>query len=151
MKSFGSEEGSSLVEFAIASALLFMLLFGIIEVAFAFYTYNFTAEAAKETARYLSVRGSNSCTASNGNLANCNYVSQDISSLVRGLGFPGIDSDRILPCSGSTGACASWPDGDNAPGSRVRVVINYPFLLSLPFWRTTVLQLNSTAEMVISD
>lgn len=150
MKRIASEEGSSLVEFALSSSLLFVMLFGIIDFSFAYYSYNFTAEAAKETARYLSVRGSNSC-ASNANLANCNYSNTDISSLVQGMNYPGIDSSSILPCSANGGACASWPDGDNAPGHNVKVVVNYAFPLSIPFWNAAHLNLQSTAEMVISN
>ena len=148
MKRIASEKGSSLVEFAIASSILFVMLFGILEFSFAFYSYNFTAEAAKETARYLSVRGSNSCV-SNSSLANCNYTSNDVSAIVQGLNYPGITS--IATCSANAGACASWPDGDNNPGHNVKVVVNYSFPLSIPFLSATQLNLKSTAEMVISN
>ncbi|WP_162601667.1 TadE/TadG family type IV pilus assembly protein [Occallatibacter savannae] len=145
---FGNEEGGSLVEFAIASLLLIMMLFGIIEFSFAFYGYHFTAEAAKEAARYASVRGSNACTTANPNLADyCLTGAGDntrITALVAGLGYPGINS-------ANTTAQLSLPDGDNAVGHNVKVDVYYTFPIAVPYWKATRLQMHSTAQMVISN
>jgi Flp pilus assembly protein TadG len=155
MKRFANEEGGSLVEMALVCTLLISVLFGIIEFSFAFYSYNFTAEAAKEAARYLSVRGSNSCIV-NKNLTNCGVTSNaTITNYVQNLGYFGINS--------STTVVATWPDTCGLgsatplaancmdPGSRVKVVVNYTFPITVPFWNYTNLNMQSTAEMVISN
>src|SRR5215469_8508548 len=49
-------DGATLVETAMVSAILFALLFGLIQIGYAFYTYNFVSDAAREAARYASVR-----------------------------------------------------------------------------------------------
>jgi Flp pilus assembly protein TadG len=152
MKRFGSEEGGSLVEMAIASSLLFMTLFGIIEFSFAFYSYNFAAEAAKEGARYASVRGVNSCTLTP-HLSDCGITAAQLQTVVQNMGFPGINATNV------TVNPAMWPDtcldtgvsNCKEPGSNVKVVVNYSFPLSVPFWNATHLHLQSTAEMVISN
>src|ERR1700751_4198757 len=86
-----SEEGSALAEIAIASAVVFALLFGVIQVAYALYTYEYVSEAAREAARYAIVRGSTSCT-NTPNLANCNATGTEIQTYVQGLGYPGLSS-----------------------------------------------------------
>ncbi len=51
------EDGAELVEFTVASLILFTLLFGIIEFSVAIYAGTFTAYAAQRGARYAQVRG----------------------------------------------------------------------------------------------
>lgn len=52
------EKGSVLVESAITVAVLFVILFGIIDFGRALYTYHFVANAAREATRWASVNGS---------------------------------------------------------------------------------------------
>jgi Flp pilus assembly protein TadG len=147
MKRLGNEEGATLVEFALASLALIMMLFGIIEFSFAFYSYNFAAEAAKEAARYASVRGV--CKDSNGNVTNllpdCAITPLKLKELVQNMGYPGINPSNI------TAVDVTWPNGDGYPGHSVKVDITYKFPLSVPFWNATDLYLHSTAQMVISN
>jgi len=155
MKRFGhfakNEEGGSLVEFAIAGSLLFMMLFGIIEFSFAFYSFNFTAEAAKEAARYAAVRGGNSCSGTV-HLSDCGITSTQLQTVVQNMGYPGINAN-------STTVSVAWPDtcsdtgaaNCTEPGSNVQVNVSYQFPLSVPFWKATTLTMHSTAEMVISN
>lgn len=49
------EDGAAAIEFAIVASLLFMLVFGIIDFGFGFHTWNGTAHAAREGARYAAV------------------------------------------------------------------------------------------------
>jgi Flp pilus assembly protein TadG len=143
MKHPESEEGSSLVEFAIVSPILFAMIFGIIEFSLAFYSFNFTAHAAKEAARYAAVRGGHSCEGTP-HLSDCNIASPQLQTIVQNMGYPGIDSSN-------TEVIVTWPDGDNAPGHKVKVNVNYTFPLSVPFWTATQLRTQSTAQMVISN
>ncbi|MGA8089648.1 MAG: TadE family protein [Terracidiphilus sp.] len=55
------EQRSAIVEMAVVRSLLFVVLFGIIELSLAMYTYNYVSDAAREATRYAIVRGS-SCT-----------------------------------------------------------------------------------------
>lgn len=147
MKRFGNEEGSVLVEFAVSSTIFFMLLFGIMDFSFGFYSSNFTAEAAKEAARYASVRGS--CTDSTGNvttndLSDCGVTSDQVQTWVQNMGYPGINPSN-------TTVAVTWPNGSHLPGNNVKVDVTYIFPLSVPFWRNTGLKMESTSEMVISN
>lgn len=147
MKSPGNEEGATLVEFGIASLVLLSFLFGIIDFGFALYSYSYTAEAAKEAARYASVRGTynglGTCTSSE-LLSDCNVTSAQVQTWVQNLGYPGINP-------ANTQVTVSWPDGDNSQGHNVRVDVVYTFPISVPFWAATQFQMHSTAEMVISN
>ena len=148
MKRLADEEGSALVEMGISASLALMVLFAIIEFSFAFYSYNFIAEASKEAVRYASVRGA--CTdpdsgSVTNKLSDCANTSAQLTTLVKGMGYPGINPDNI------TTVAVTWPNGDSYPGHNVRVDITYKFPLSVPFWKATDLYLHSTAQMVISN
>ena len=56
------EEGATLVEMALVCAFIVIpMLFGIIEVSLALYSYNFVTDAAREATRYAVVRGPQTC------------------------------------------------------------------------------------------
>lgn len=113
------EEGATLVEIALSASVLFVMLFGIIEVCMALYSYNFVSEAAREATRYAVVRGPNSClisstfpacdlnplTYGNGNTSytpstsTTPSASDPVQSYVNGLG---------LPYAGQVTAVTSW-------------------------------------------
>src|SRR4051794_4143568 len=61
-KALLGESGATMVEFAFATTILFALVFGIIQISMALYSYHFTADAAREATRWAIVRGSLSCT-----------------------------------------------------------------------------------------
>jgi Flp pilus assembly protein TadG len=132
------EEGASLVEFALCSAVLFMSLFGIIALSGALYSYVFVSDAAREATRYAIVRGS-SCKG----FTDCDI--QDLNSYVKNLGYPGINPANLS-------ASASWPSG-HAPGDVVIVTVNYTYPLNIPFWPKSgsLLNMSSTSQMVISQ
>ena len=89
-----------MVEFAIASSVLFAMLFGIIELGMALYCYTFVSEAAREASRYAAVRGQNSCSADVATDGNCNlgpvkvgssqtaYTTQPLQTWVQALPLP---------------------------------------------------------------
>jgi len=148
MKRYADEEGATLVETGISAALVLMVLFAIIEFSFAFYSYTFIAEASKEAVRYASVRGA--CTdpdsgSVTNKLSDCAITSAQLTTLVKGMKYPGINPDNI------TAVDVTWPNGDSYPGHNVRVDVTYKFPLSVPFWNGTDLYLHSTAQMVISN
>ncbi len=158
-RSISSEEGSSLVEIAIASAILFSLLFGVIQIAYALYTYEYVSEAAREAARYAIVRGSTSCT-NTPNLTNCNATGAQITSYVQSLGFPGLSFSNLTVttawCAGdASSGSMTWASCStstaNSPGNAVNVVVAYAFPLGIPFWKNATVNLSSTSQMAVSQ
>lgn len=163
-----NEEGATIVEMALASGVLLCVLFGIIEICFALYTYNFVAEAAREGTRYAIIRGSISC-APNPSFPDCNLnptTSSAIQTYLRGLGFPnsgGLTATAtwwspVQDGSGST----TWPtpcttaidangNACNAPGNAVKVTVTYTYPLAIPIWGYHPLTVSSTSEMMISE
>jgi Flp pilus assembly protein TadG len=146
-----SEHGSTLVETALTLGLLMTVVFGILEIGWALYSYHFISEAAREGTRYAIVRGS-SCAAA-GSL--CTDVSQaDIRTYVKNLGFPGINSGNmtvtaVWPTTGA--ACTPSVTPCNNPGNLVQVTVAYAFPLSIPAVRASTINMSSTSEMVISQ
>lgn len=132
------EEGATLVEFGLCSAVLFMSLFGIIALSGALYSYVFVSDAAREATRYAIVRGSK-CQG----FTDCNI--QELNTYVKSLGYPGINTANLS-------ASASWPSG-HAPGDVVKVTVTYTYPLNIPFWPQSgsLLHIASTSQMTISQ
>jgi Flp pilus assembly protein TadG len=152
-----SEHGATTVETALASTILFAFIFGIFELPLPLYTYDYVAEAAREGARYAMVRGSTSCT-NTPNLTNCNATKAQIQTFVQGLGFPALTSSNLKVTTTWLTATASQPTtwsscstGCKKPGNLVKVVVTYPFPLSIPFWKSETLNISSTSQMVVAQ
>ena len=145
------ERGSAIVEFAVGASLLFMVVFGIILMALALYTYNVVSESAREATRYAVVRGS-ACTSFG---TACPATAANIQTYVQSIGFPGINSNNLT----ATTAWSVYPAGGNCtpsascnnPGNQVKVTVSYPFLLAIPFVPSRLLSMSSTSQMVISQ
>ncbi|MGB9079059.1 MAG: TadE/TadG family type IV pilus assembly protein [Terracidiphilus sp.] len=171
------EDGASLVEVAVSLAVYLSLLFMVIELSLALYSYNFVSDAAREATRYAVIRGENSCVP-NPTFPNCNLQPGSITSTtnpsrnpvlayIDSLRYPGLDSRNLSAAvtwwvakqnaSGSTSwtiACAGSVDMNgnacNAEGNAVKVVVTYRFPLSIPWVRPTIAQVSSTSQMVIN-
>lgn len=153
------EEGSALVEFALSLPLILALLFGVIEVSYAIYSSSFINEAAREACRYAIVNGA-SCTG----MPDCGFTDSNttLQRYVQSLGYPGIDGSTITVTStwytpSPTGvpnpswvACATGT-GCNAAGDMVKVVVQYPFQLNIPYWTPVTVTLKTSSQMVISQ
>jgi hypothetical protein len=173
-KEGGNEQGAAIVEMALASAVLFTLLVGIIQVSMALYIHNFVSEAAREGTRYAVVRGASSCLYATSAMPDCNLgpttSGNPIQAYLRGLGFPyssGVTATATwwsptgaapnqwtLSCTTATDANATSPlDGDacNYPGHAVRVQVTYSYPLAVPFWGTHTLNISSTSQMIINE
>lgn len=161
------EQGATMVETAIATAVVIMLLFGVFDFSLAFYTYHYVSDAAREGTRWAIVRGSRSC-AQTPNLSDCGATADEIKSYVKGLGYPGIDSANYMDVAVSTGEATDSTAADgtsttiwsantandmtyNAPGDVVTVTVVYHFPLSLPFWKQETINVGSQSSMVISQ
>ena len=99
------EEGSTLVEMALVTSVLFLFVIGIMEVCFALYSYNYISHVAREGSRYMVVRGMDSCLNSNTSPAmpDCNLLPTNITSstnnpvltYIESLGSPGINTANL--------------------------------------------------------
>lgn len=159
---FRSTEGATLVEFSVSCMVVFAMLFGIIDMSLIFYVNNFVSEAAREAARWASVRGSTSCT-NTPNLTECNATSAQIQAYVQGLGYPGMKSSNIsvtttwktATTSGSP-ATTTWsvctPGAGvtcNEPGNAVNVQVTYPFPVGVPLVPITSITVGAVSQMVV--
>jgi Flp pilus assembly protein TadG len=145
-----NEEGATIVEFALSSIVMMAVIFGVIQLSLALYTYNYVSDAAREGARYAIVRGSTSCLTvgkTTSTISDCNDTTgTGIVSYVQGLAYPGIDWSRC------TTACVtvSWPS-TNSRGNLVNVKIVYPYKLNVPFVKALSFNLSSSSAMVIQN
>jgi len=134
------EEGAELVEFALSAWLLFILVFGLIELCLVLFAFNTAAEAARNTARWLSVQGASAGSGALTTTAITNYVQA----------IPG--AAQMTPtvnwCTNST-TCSTTPTSANtAAGSLVQVQVQYVYA-SVPFISKSSLTATSTSQMVI--
>jgi Flp pilus assembly protein TadG len=147
------DAGSSLVEAAVSFVFLIAAMFGIFQMSLALFAYHYVSETAREATRYAAVRGS-SCT----NLTNCGATSAQIQTYIQGIAFPGINSSNVSVTatwlSASSTQPTTWSACNNqcdAPGNQVKVVVSYPFPLSIPLVPSSTFTLSSTSQMVISQ
>ncbi len=140
-----------MVEMALASVILLTMLFGLMEICTAVYTYHFISEAAREGTRFAIVRGY-SCT---GFTPACPASQSDVQNYVENLGYPGINPQNMTVSTAwsaypAGGTCAPSASCNN-PGNQVEVTVNYQYPLSIPFIPSSTLNMSSTSEMVISQ
>jgi len=131
------ESGQALVEAAIALPIIAAFVFTMIELCLLFYSYNLTSELAREGTRYAIVHGATCETSTN---ASCTASSSAINSYVKQLSWPNLGGGTITPTT-------TFPDGDENPGSRVKVQVKYDFPLNLPFLPQGTVSMKSTSVM----
>jgi Flp pilus assembly protein TadG len=147
---FRGESGSALVEIAVASAVLFTMMFGIIQFSLAHYVYLYLPYVAREATRYAIVRGS-SCTSFG---SACPASATDIQNYVESLKYPVIDASLITvtttwPTTGPT--CTPSINPCNNPGNLVQVTVTFSYPLWIPFLPTKTLNMTASSQMVISQ
>jgi len=150
LRRLADRKGSTIVEFGLSAAIFFSLLFGVMLMSLALYSYHYISEAAREGVRYAVVRGTNAPTY--GGLTTATNAT--IQTYVRGIGFPGIKSSNITVTTSWSLDCTSWSttsSGRNLPNDYVKVNVQYILPLAIPFLSSRTLTMNSTAVGVISD
>lgn len=153
-----ADEGSNLVELALAMLILIPLLLGTIEFSLVFFAYHDVTDAAREATRWAAVRGSTSCT-NTPNLTDCEATSTEIQSFVQGIGYPGLQASNIHVSASwlkaSNSIPTSWSDCEvgacNVPGNQVQITVSYSYPISIPYWQVTSFNVSSTAAMVIAQ
>lgn len=141
-----AERGAGMAETALVMGVVLALLFGIIDFGRTMYTYAFTAQLARQGARWAIVRGSQ-CTL----LDHCNASKEDIQSYVRSLSYGATDANSIaVNTTWSAASCPPNSTATNAPGCVVSVNVQYPFKFVAPFMPAAI-QMSSTSQLVISQ
>ena len=152
-----AQRGASMVEFALLSGLLLLLVFGLVEFSRAMYTYHAVANAARIGSRWAMVRGTQSCTDQTGQAlkaqtGHCPAQSADVQSYVQSaVGM--IDPKPLAVTAawpGNSGCPATDPSHQSA-GCIVQVTASNQFDFSVPFVSTLPITISSTSQMVISQ
>ena len=123
--------GQTFVEFAAVALPLCIVLFGIIVLSMAVYSYSFVCYGAREGVRYAIVHGSASLSP-----ASASDVQNYVQTKARSLNTSYLN------------VLTNWKP-DNKPGSVVSVQVTYGFRPFFPMSTATV-PLSSSAQMVIS-
>jgi Flp pilus assembly protein TadG len=136
-----AQRGTAMVEFAIASSLMLMMLLGIIEFGRALYTYHTIENAARLGARWAIVRGSGCLDSS------CPATQDTIKTYVL-TQIPLLDP-------GSTTVTASWGSpctstGPGQSGCAVSVTVTYDFSFDVPMIGGSP-QISSTSTMTVAE
>jgi Flp pilus assembly protein TadG len=125
------ERGETLVEFAFASVVFFMMIFGAIEFGIAIWNYNLVSDLAQEGARYAIVHGINS-----GSPKTEAEVATYVQS--RSIGLP------------VTTTTPMGAPGTKTAGNVVEVLVSYPLNVGgglLPQWNFSI---QSRAQMIVA-
>ncbi len=154
-----AEEAAALVEMALSIAVFLCSLLGVFFMILALYSYHFVADAAREASRYASVRGSQ-CHINTPTLPDCPITtSAQLQSWVRSLKYPfagslNVTVNYLKPTISGSPATTTWSAACstcNAPGNMIKVSVTYGYPLSIPFWRSTTVNIGSSSSMVISQ
>ena len=158
-----AERGSALFEYALALALLFTFMFGIMDFSRALYAYHWASYAAHDATRWASLRGSSCRTFGSA----CPAAAVDVTNYVKGIVSGGI---TVAACNaqnnnpGCLVVTTTWPGatgnptgcdtsrGTNSPGCPVNVQVQYRYGFTLPFVsRVASISMLSTSRLTISQ
>jgi len=139
-----SERGEALVEFAVATILIFTAILGQVDFGRMLFAYNVVSKVARQGVRYAAVRGYT---------AGANAATSDaIKDYVAGqsVGYVTTDNVTVKTIDAAGTNEADWPASDN-PGRVVKITATYTFNpLVIPWLPQSVRTVSSTAYMVIA-
>ena len=138
------ERGSYIVEFAIVAFLFSILLFGIVEMGRMVLVYTTVANAARVGARYVIVHGGFR-TGSGSTGPSGPGSTTEVETVVKNFASAGLlDTSRLT-------INVTYPDGNNAAGSSVRVAVSYPYDPFIRYFNSPLsVTLGSTSRGVIT-
>lgn len=137
-----NDAGTSLLEMALCSSMVLLVILGIMECSLAVYTEHYVESAAASGARYATVRGATYTGTSCGSTSSyyCEAGTTDVQNYVRANVAPAITSSKLSVTAswpgtsggtGSAGLCYGV-QGNDSPGCLVTVTVTYPFTFMLP-------------------
>ena len=152
-----AEQGGTILEFAVAAALLFTVIFAIMDCSRALYFDHYVRYSAEEAARYAMVRGATwkNVVCATTSTESCTATSADVRSLVQSI-TPIGDPNKVTVTTTWTGlnpggSACSTTGINNSPGCVVQVNVAYNFNFVLPFLPKTAFTMSSTSAYVISE
>lgn len=158
-----ADRGETLIEFAISALVTLSLLFGVMDLSRAIYTYHFISFAAEQGARFAEVHGSgwtSACSSSSGTSYSaplgCTASKSDVQTYVQSLTPPGITKANVTvnpqwlgkDINGNTTICSKT---NNKAGCLVQVSVSYQFSYVVPCLPTAAQTLSATAQTVITE
>ncbi|HEY0614373.1 MAG TPA: TadE/TadG family type IV pilus assembly protein [Candidatus Elarobacter sp.] len=138
------ERGNALVEFALVSTMALTMMFGVVDLGRALYTYHLVANAARAATRYAIVRGS-TCT-----VDGCPATADSIQTYARGLA-PAIDPSALVVTTAWSAAAGCTDPANQGPGCIVSVSVSYPFRFLVPVLPRYTMTIRSASQMVIAQ
>jgi Flp pilus assembly protein TadG len=156
----GGRRGQALVEFAIATLVLLMLIFGVIEIARIFLVYTTITDAARQGVRYAITHGTPPAgpttpgTATNTDVSNMQTAVQTVvkSFLAPGtvnINAVGLTINTTFPNISCAGGTPSSACSGTTPGNLVQVTVSYPYDLLISYFPINV-TLAGTSQGVIT-
>jgi Flp pilus assembly protein TadG len=151
------QTGSELIEFSLASSVLLLIIFGIMDCSRALYSYHYVAQTARQASRFAAVRGATwgntSCSTA---YYACTATSADVTNYVKsitplGFGSSNLSVTTTWPGTTVNGTLCSLLAINNSPGCMVHVKVAYSFGFVLPFLPQSALALTSTSKVMISQ
>ncbi len=148
------QRGATIVEQALILPILLAIMFGIIDMSRALYSYSYVSYIARDATRWASVRSTNL----NGPPAPISAA--DVTNYVKNVSGMGLDAARITAdtnfvapanstplCPGGTGNSIQ----NRKPGCVVQVTVNYNFKFIFPFLPAGTLPMSSESQMIITQ
>ena len=158
-----AECGETLIEFAISAVITLSLLFAVMDLSRALYTYHFVSFAAEQGARFAEVHGSgwtSICSSSTGTTYSaplgCTASKSDIQAYVQSLTPPAITKANVTvnpqwlgkDINGNSSICSTTK---NKAGCLVQVSVSYQFSYMVPFLPAAAQTMSATAQAVITN
>jgi hypothetical protein len=167
-----------MLEFALTAVVVFTLIFGVMYLALALYTYEVLNQYARDASRYAIVHGNGCVKATDGSpctigtagdsgpggnasttTGNAGYALYQYltgsSNYPGSESYPGISAGHLevvaaYAKSAGEGAC-SVTTNCNGSGDQVTVTVSYPYLYAIPFIRSRSFTMNAVSVMTISQ
>jgi len=146
VRPLADERGANLVEFAFASTVFLMTVFGTLEFGIAVWRYNIVSNLAQEGARWASVRGTNgTIQATQANVLNF------VQTRANGINVTVTTSTTTTSNNPSTAcASASTNPGTLSAGDGICVTVSTSYAALTGFIPAGTIPLTSTAKMVMA-
>jgi len=127
--------GTTMAEFAMVAGVCFMLLFAVMEMSSAVYSYHMVSTAAREGVRYAIVHSPTSA-----NPATTDQIQDYAKTYASGL-----DPGQLT-------VTATFPNDPRLVTQKdAQVVVTYNYPLNIPFISPVTLSLTSTSKMLVSQ
>lgn len=143
--------GGTLVEFALVSMALLVLIFATLEFDRMLLVYATLADSTRAGVRYAIVHGASRTGSGSDGPSGPSQNPSAVVSVVQHYARAGLVNTAALSPScapAGPGICVSYPDGNNKPGSRVKITLICAYD---PFTFLSVgVKLSSTTQAVIA-